>query len=149
MSEESPDATEEYGVRDAVADGYLRVAPAGDPAEDPSLQITEHGEAAGRDALRQSDAAVAHVVELYVGTCLKRDGDDADLVHALAEITKFLAEDAGINAYRILRHNPDLAPWLADDAITAEMAQAVDEDWIHPETEPSGTATDSKRGDSG
>lgn len=113
----------EQGLEEAYRDGLVDAEHSGDPADEPEFSLTEHGEAAANDLLREKEAAVIQLVNLH---CAEMHRRNEDIPEALAELAILVAENIGVNIYRVLgRHLEDI-PWLTGDAITDEQIKAVE-----------------------
>jgi hypothetical protein len=112
------------GLEEAYRDGLVNVEHSGDPADEPRFSLSEHGDAAANDLLRENEAAVIQLVNLH---CAEMKRQNRDIPQSLAALAVLVGENVGVNIYRVLARHLDDIPWLTGDAITDEQIQAVEQ----------------------
>jgi hypothetical protein len=109
------------GLEEAYRDGLVDMEIPGDPQESTKFALSEHGRAYSRDLLRENDEAVLLLLTIAL------DNSESPSPKELAQLSVHIAEDAGVNAYRVIQRNEDKVPWLSNGAITDEMVEAMEE----------------------
>ena len=112
------------GLEEAYRDGLVNVEHGAGPSEEPQFSLSEHGDAAANDLLREKESALLYLVHIHCGRAMKHN---QDVPQALAELAVLVAENVGVNIYRVLARNLDEIDWLSGEAITEEQIAAVEE----------------------
>jgi len=108
-------------------EGKVEVEPSGDPDGDPGFSLSEHGEAAAKDLLREKDDAVLMVLAEALKN-VDRPGDPSNVAEALVDIAKFIRDDVGVNAFRVIQRNPEKAPGISAEDLSEAFIEQFDPD---------------------
>jgi len=106
-------------------EGKVEVEPSGDPDGDPSFSLSEHGEAAAEDLLREDDEAVL----LFLAEAVKnvdRPGDPSNIASELIDMAGWLRDEVGVNAFRVLKRNPEKAPGISVEDLPEKYLEQFD-----------------------
>jgi hypothetical protein len=99
--------------------------PAVGDVDDPQFKLTDEGRDAAREVLRENDDAVLMLLSIAVEN-VDRPNDESAVAEALVEFAGVLRDDAGVNAFRVLRRHPEKAPGIDVENIADEFVRRFD-----------------------
>lgn len=116
------------GLEDLWREGKINHVPSEDPDEEGGFTLTEHGNAAARDLLRENDDAVIMLLSVHIEEHVDKKGDPKRVAEALTEIAEWIRDDAGVNAFRVLKRNPEKAPGINVEGFSEAFLSQFDPD---------------------
>jgi len=115
------------GLEELYRDGEIEHVPGIGSDTDPAFKLNESGRETARNLLRDNDPAVLMLVKLTLND-VDRPGDTEALAEALDGLATHLAEDTGVNVFRVLKRHGDEIGWLDTDSMSESFLQQYDHD---------------------
>lgn len=107
-------------------EGKIDHVPGIGDVDSPQFNLTDEGVKATRELFRENDDAVLMLLSIAVKDQVARPNDESELAEVLTTFAKKLRDDAGVNAFRVIRRNPEKAPGIDAEGLPEAFVEQFD-----------------------
>lgn len=92
---------------------------------EPGFTLTDAGDRAAEDLLREDDDALLFLVSLFLDD-VDRPGDTEAVSRMLVKAGRLIRDEIGRNIFRVMADNPDAVPGIDADDLPETFLEAFD-----------------------
>lgn len=107
-------------------EGKIDHVPSIGDVDEHNFTLTDEGTESARELLRENDDAVLMLLSIVVKEHVARPNDESELAEFLGMFAEKLREDVGVNAFRVIRRNPEKAPGIDVEGLPEAFVEQFD-----------------------